>query len=242
MGRFRQDREIRVGFRIRDENPAADLAEARNSGHDRVTASADRCERHRGRRPHAAGHEEPERARARRREGGISCHRRLVGGPAVHADLSVDDDPFLGRERGRQEGDGQLRALEHSVDLGGDAAAERGIELLVEDAARPGFERAASPARSRARLVDRPLSTLGVDDQDGRPRVRQRPRAVPIIDDDQGLEPARGERGPRVAGTREVVRLNADHHGATLAPAPERVKAPATFGRPIATSGIESAS
>jgi hypothetical protein len=227
VGRFRQGRKIRLGLRVRDEDPATGLAEAHEPGRDRVTATTYGCERYRSHRPHTAGRHEPEHARARGRKRRIPSHRRVFGEPAVDADLSVDDHPLLGGERGRQERHRQPRAVEHSVDLGSDAAAERGIELLVEDAAGPGPERAAGQTCTRARLGGRSLSTLGVDDEDGRARVRQRRRTLPVVNDDQGIEPARGERGPRVAGAREVVRLNADHHGATLALAPERVKASA---------------
>ena len=152
------------------------LGEARESRRDGIPAPAHRRERHGGGRPHAAGGQEPEHARARRAgrsDRARSASRRQAGrrrGP------SVDDRPSLGGEGGREERHAQPGALEHPVDLGRDAPAERGVDLLVEDAGRPGPE-GVPPAAARplARLLGRLLPSLGVDDEDVRARARPGP-------------------------------------------------------------------
>src|SRR5262249_16004148 len=58
-----------------------------------------------------------------------------VGGGAVDAQQPADDGAALGRERRADEGDGAPARVLQGVDLVADGPAERGVDLLEQDAA-----------------------------------------------------------------------------------------------------------
>ena len=98
---------------------------------------------------------------------GVAPDRRGVGGAPVHAQHAAGDGAALGGEARAHERRRPPRHLEEGLDLRGDGAAERGVDLLEDESgADPGAEVTGHGAHARSRLGRREGPAFGVDDRD----------------------------------------------------------------------------
>ena len=165
--------------------------------------------------------QEAEDARPRAREDGVAGDRRL-GDSGRRPAAPVDDRPALAREGGRE---GASRGPAPRASRGSRPPPHRGASSppSCRGAGRRGREGAAA---ARARCAPPRRTALRVSLSSTRTSTSGRARAASPcrVQDDQGLEPAPGERRACLARAREVVGLNPHHHGATLARPLGRVK------------------
>ncbi len=134
--------------------------------------------------------------------GGLRESNRFL---ADHHDPGLQK-PVLLRVGGGQKTEGKIGFRKYRFDLGTDVAAERGIDLLIEDRELFGVEALQETGQNIEGLRRRKIPGSGVDHQDVRRRVGGEGDGVLAAEGDQeGLHASLGKLNARIGPTGQVI-------------------------------------
>ena len=157
---------VEVGLRLRvgRDDAARGAPERRRQGR---ASTAHTLERQVAHGPRGAAAQDVRHDRGVAGIRGVAPDRRGVGGEPIHAKHAAGDGAALGGEARAHERRRPPRHLEEGLDLRGDGAAERGVDLLEDEpGADPGAEVTGHGADARPCLGRRERPAFGVDDRD----------------------------------------------------------------------------